>query len=224
MGLSHLFLATYLLSILLQAYLQKIHDHVKVGMLMVDINRTLDDVVDAHLGQIDRIYRTGNLCPFRRKVLSKMVHGEPVSIYILGGSVTFGAELPNRMQQRWSTSFENILNNGWYSSKISVANLGVGACNVDVWITRVREFSSADLVIVDLSVNDQGFVLTELPVYYKTLIQLLDELPNHPAIFFTQAFRTAKYDQRDVEAHCPDKVRNAYSSWAFVVSSLRQLF
>ena len=58
-------------------------------------------------------------------------------------------------RERWSTRFTDILSSGWYDGKIVVRNMGVGACNIDVWIDRVHEFKNADMVIVDLSVNDQ---------------------------------------------------------------------
>lgn len=133
-----------------------------------------------------------------------MAKAQPIKILIVGGSVTYGADLPNRMQQRWSTYFTQIFNSGWYSGHFDIVNIGVGACNVDVWIDRVNEMANADLVIVDLSVNDQGFELQALPHLYHTFIQLIDNLPNHPALLFHQAFRTANRDTREL-GHCPAK-------------------
>lgn len=69
---------------------------------------------------------------------------------------------------------------------------------------KVPEVKNADLVIVDLSVNDQGFPLQSLPYLYETFIQLIDKQDNHPAIMFNYAFRTAKYDKKDIGYHCAD--------------------
>jgi hypothetical protein len=183
---------------------QHLHGHARIEDLFSRINRPLDDIVDAKLEDLKRVYHTGNLCPFRRNVFHKLAHGQNVKIQILGGSVTVGADLKNPKVQRWSNQFENIMNGGWYNNTLSVINNGKSACNVDSWIYFVGEFNHADLVIVDLSVNDQGFPLQALPQYYRSLIQLLDELPNHPAIMFTYAFRTARYDKKDIHGHCPN--------------------
>ena len=56
--------------------------------------------------------------------------------------------------------------------EIEIVNIGVGACNVDVWIERVNEMRDADLVIVDLTVNDQGFDLQVLPHKIFYLIRI----------------------------------------------------
>lgn len=167
------------------------------------INQTLDSIVDATLDHMNEVYHAGNLCPFKHKVASKLHRGESLVIQLLGGSVTYGADLRDRMKERWSYSFTEIMNSGWYKgNKIEVYNEALAACNVDVWINMVSKFKRADLVIVDLSVNDQGFDLQSLPMLYHSLIQQLDNLPNHPAIMFHYAFRAAK-DMKDINGHCP---------------------
>ena len=180
------------------------HMNAHVGKLVAAINTSIDAVVDAKLHDLSKVYHSGNICPFKRKVSSKMMKSEKVKILIVGGSVTYGADLRNRMQERWSTYFTELMNSGWYGGQIEVVNIGVGACNIDVWIDRVHMMKDADLVIVDLSVNDQGFDLQALPHLYRTFIQLIDALPNHPALLFHQAFRTGQRDPREF-GHCPDK-------------------
>lgn len=179
------------------------HQHVNLTQLISRINVKLDEVVDADLDKIAKVYHQGNLCPFKRKVMTKIQNNEPISVMILGGSVTVGADLRNPGQQRWSTHFNDIMNAGWYTAHIDVNNQGKPACNVNIWVDMVSIFKNADVVIVDLSVNDQGFDLQELPAYYTSLVQLLDDLPNHPALLFHQAFRSGQKDRGEVEAHCP---------------------
>lgn len=137
--------------------------------------------------------------------MSKLAAGQKLKILIVGGSVTYGADLADRMGQRWSNYFSKLLNSGWYSGGLDIVNIGVGACNVDVWMYKVNQMSDADLVIVDLTVNDQGFDLQALPHLYRTFIQLIDDQPNHPALLFHQAFRTAKRDFGDIKVHCPEE-------------------
>ncbi|KAJ1434318.1 hypothetical protein B484DRAFT_291843 [Ochromonadaceae sp. CCMP2298] len=181
-----------------------LREEVDMTLFMERVNATLDPVVDASLTDMAHVYRPGNLCPFQRKVASKMIKGETINVFIVGGSVTWGADLRDRLGERWSNSFTQILNSGWYKGKFEVNNIGVPACNIDVWIDKVSDMKEADLVIVDLSVNDQGFDLQALPHLYSTFIQLIDALPNHPALLFHQAFRTGKNDKREWASHCPN--------------------
>jgi hypothetical protein len=145
-----------------------------------------------------------------------MLKGETVKVVIIGGSVTYGADLPNRMEQRWSNYFNDIMNSGWYSGKFDVDNKGAGACNVDVWMYKLDLIKDADLVIVDLSVNDQGFELQALPHLYRSLVQLMDSMPNHPAIMFQQAFRTGNRDRHELDVHCPDPTQQGTCCNGFV--------
>jgi hypothetical protein len=179
------------------------HPHIHLGKLAAAINNTIDPIVDASLHDLLRVYHPGNPCPFKRKVMTKLGNGEKIKVLIVGGSVTYGAELPDRLNQRWSHYFTELLQSGWYAGGVDVVNIGVGACNVDVWMYKVNQMTDADIVIVDLTVNDQGFDLQALPHLYRTFIQLIDELPNHPALLFHQAFRTAKHDFGDITKHCP---------------------
>ena len=182
------------------------HPHVHLGKLATALNATIDPVIDASMNDLFRVYHGGNICPFKRKITPKLALGEKIKILIVGGSVTYGAELPDRIKQRWSRYFTDLVaGTGWYKGEIEIVNIGVGACNVDVWIERVNEMRDADLVIVDLTVNDQGFDLQVLPHIYRTFIQLIDNLPNHPALLFHQAFRTAKKDASDIQQHCPNE-------------------
>lgn len=181
----------------------KVMSHVNMTKLYEAINVPIDSVVDASMESLISVFQPGNLCPFRRNILSKMERNEPINIHILGGSVTVGADLRDPRNQRWSKSFEDTMNSGWYSNRINVHNQAIAACNVNIWVNMVSKFKDADMVIVDLSVNDQGFELQALPHYYTTLIQQLDNLPNHPALLFMQAFRSAQKDPNEVQKHCP---------------------
>jgi len=50
------------------------------------------------MSELFRVYHTGNACPFKRSVLSKIAKSETVEIIIVGGSVTYGADLRDRMK------------------------------------------------------------------------------------------------------------------------------
>ncbi len=180
-----------------------VHSYAHLGQFITKINVTLDEVVDANLEQMSHVTHVGNLCPFKRAVIDKMLKNQKIKIMVVGGSVTYGSDLRDRMKQRWTTPFNDIMNSGWYPGGFDIVNMGTPACNVDTWIYRVREFSTADFIIIDLSVNDQGFDLQALPHLYHTFIQLLDDLPNHPAMMVHQAFRSGMRDPREIQGHCP---------------------
>ena len=168
------------------------------------INSSIDEIIDvSNFKSFARVYKSGNLCPFKRKITSKLHKNETLRIQILGGSATFGSELNDSEHERWSFHFNNYMNSGWYEGDIIVDNLALPSCGIDSWIHKVNIFKEADLVIVDVSVNDQFLQLQSLQIYYKSLIQSLDELVKHPAIMFVQTFRTAKYDKKDLIKHCP---------------------
>lgn len=176
---------------------------VNLAHLLTALNTTIDPIVDFPIEKILKVFHHGNLCPFRRAIMSKVQNRQDIRIMILGGSVTNGADLRDPKGQRWSTPFTSYMTSGWYSGKFEVINKAISACNVDSWINMVSAFKPADLIIIDTTVNDQGFDLQSLPLYYATLIQLLDDLPNHPALLFHQAFRSAQKRTEEVKGHCP---------------------
>lgn len=176
-----------------------------IDRLLRAINRTVDIIVDKSVDDLARVYHSGNLCPFHRKVLSKLAHNKPINIEILGGSVTWGSQLTDPIKDRWSHKFEQIMNSGWYGGKISVINRGIPAFNIDSWIQKTDLFKSADLVIVDSTVNDQVFDPQILPGYYETFIELMNALPNRPALLFHQAFRAAGSMLNDTRRHCTEQ-------------------
>jgi hypothetical protein len=182
--------------------------HVDMNRLHAELNNMIPGsaAVNFNLSAMHGVFKGGNICPFQRKLISKMQKGQRLVIEVLGGSATFGADLKKKEEERWTTRFQTVMNSGWYNGTggIAVVNRAIPACNVDAWIYQTSRFKDADMVIVDLSINDQGFDLPVLTLYYQTLVQLLDELPNHPAILFVQGFRTSLQSKKEVDSVCPD--------------------
>jgi hypothetical protein len=46
----------------------------------------------------------------------------------------YGADLKDRLGQRWSNSFTEILNSGWYKGTFEVSNIGVGGMYVCMYV------------------------------------------------------------------------------------------
>ena len=121
--------------------------------------------------------------------------------------MTAGNDLADKVNQRWSARLSEYLSaNGWYDGpEINVTNVAVGACDVTCWYPRVATtLDRADVVILDLSVNDSVFNdIGVLPKLYTGLIELLYALPKRPALLFVTAFRTSNRDPADMHKHCP---------------------
>jgi hypothetical protein len=87
----------FILHILIQnSFQQRNSHHIHVGKFLDSIDVEIDKIVDVSLLQLLNAYHNGNYCPFKKKVVSKMVEGEDIIIDVIGGSVTWGAELQNR--------------------------------------------------------------------------------------------------------------------------------
>ena len=115
-------------------------------------------------------------------VLAKARRGEPVTVGVLGGSITQGASATaeenrygNRMAKWWRDTFPK--------AQIEFVNAGIGATGSDIGAHRVREHLLAkhpDFVVVEYAVNDSN-----TPVAAETLEGVLRQIlnaPNHPAV------------------------------------------
>lgn len=157
-------------------------------------------------------YQTGNLCPFERKVVRKLLINSTVEIVVVGGSNTAGHDLEDSVNERWSTVFTNFINDA-IDASFNVDNIAVAAYDTNMWITSLHEkpFHTADLIILDLSINDQTVHdLSHLPSVYKNFIEELNKLPNHPAILSLQTFRTSNTSTDDINKHCPNPKHYGY--------------
>eukprot|EP01035_Chromulina_nebulosa_P020759 gene20759-26917_t len=177
-----------------------------------EINKpTGDPYIDADWQTLENVLHNGNICPFHRKILPKIVRHENIRIVIVGGSMTYGVNVHRRDTNKWSTVFSNMMNSGWYSGTFEVFNIAIPATSIDVWIDKIRMTEiaettvgeGADLIIVDEQVNDQVFKLEALPALYHAFIKVLDGLPSRPAVMFTQTFITLGNDFNEISRKCP---------------------
>ena len=177
-----------------------------------EINKpTGDPYIDADWNTLEKVLHNGNICPFHRKILPKIVRYENIRIVIVGGSMTCGVNIPKKDTNKWSTVFYYMMNSGWYSGTFEVFNIAIPATSVEVWIDKIRMTEiagttvgeAADLIIVDEQVNDQVFKLEALPALYHAFIKVLDGLPSRPAVLFTQTFITLGNAFNEISRKCP---------------------
>ena len=122
-------------------------------------NRKLNDKMLASLTdeQLDRcIVKRGNPARLQR-VIHKARAGEPVTLGLIGGSITHGSGASNRLR----TSYAAHLGNWWKlqfpDSTLTVLNAGIGATGSHYGLHRAgRDLLpyKPDLVIVEFCVND----------------------------------------------------------------------
>ncbi|OFY56120.1 MAG: hypothetical protein A2Y87_06165 [Bacteroidetes bacterium RBG_13_46_8] len=90
--------------------------------------------------------------------MAKARRGEPVTIGVIGGSITAGS-LASTEDKCWA----NIVTNWWRtkfpSSAVSLINAGIGATGSDIGTFRIQKDiiqKDPDFVIVEFAVNDSG--------------------------------------------------------------------
>ncbi len=121
-------------------------------------------------------------------VLRKAQNGEPVTVGMIGGSITQGSAKP--------TGYANLFKAWWESefpsSKLTFINAGIGATGSMIGVHRVENdllYESPDLVIIDFSVNDTNNDLAKET--YESLVRKILKQENSPAVilmfFFNQS-------------------------------------
>ncbi len=138
-------------------------------------------------------------------VFQKAHEGKPVTVGVLGGSITQGAcaskeefRYGNRMAQWWRETFPK--------SAITFVNAGIGATGSDIGAHRVKEHllsKKPDFVVVEYSVNDPND-----PKSAETLEGVLRQIlkqKNHPAVallfMMDQAGHNAQEVHQPIGAH-----------------------
>jgi lysophospholipase L1-like esterase len=124
---------------------------------------------------------TGDLSRVRQ-VLERARRGEPVTVAVIGGSITAGAKASrpelrygNRVADWWRTAFPQ--------AKVTFVNAGIGATGSNFGALRARRgllSHNPDFVVVEYGVNDgntQAFAET-----LEGLVRQILKQPNRPAV------------------------------------------
>ncbi|NPV48275.1 MAG: SGNH/GDSL hydrolase family protein [Armatimonadetes bacterium] len=124
-----------------------------------------------------------------QRVLAKGRRGEPVTIGVIGGSITQGASASSpentygsRIAQWWRRMFPN--------SEVTFVNAGIGATGSNYGALRAQRdllSKSPDLVVVEYAVNDPN--TEQAAETYEGLLRQILKQPQQPAIvlIFTMA-------------------------------------
>ncbi|HTL52076.1 MAG TPA: CIA30 family protein, partial [Planctomycetota bacterium] len=133
---------------------------------------------------------TGDL----RNTVAKMVAQQPVTIIVMGASITWGLKLqPNQQTNRWSSQLETLLRNHYGYSNINIINTAVGGHNS--WEGAISlgydvySHGNIDLVIVgDYYYNDYDDAIGQggPPEVADNFGRVFDLLLSHG--FYSKAF------------------------------------
>ena len=162
--------------------------------------------VDFDRHTMKSVYHPADLCRLQSQTL---IEGAAFKVVIIGGSVPFGSEVEK--VERYSDVMQSWLNNA--SIAVDIQNIARGGCSSQCWLNRIDptatpELWNANMILVDLSVNDQSASPAEIQSEHFRLIRLLRSLPQQPEIAFIEELRVAKDVKADMEAHCTENDRN----------------
>ncbi|MGE4490548.1 MAG: SGNH/GDSL hydrolase family protein [Kiritimatiellales bacterium] len=127
-------------------------------------------------GNEDRLYN------FFEKVRS----GEPVTLGVIGGSITQGARA-STMNQRYANRIAAWLSEKFPSSNVKLINAGIGGTGSNYGCLRVKDDLlkyNPDLVVIEFSVNDAALQDLSMPTYEGVVRQVL-ETPAAVLLLFT---------------------------------------
>ena len=138
-------------------------------------------------GQCERaILEMGDLARLQR-VLAKAKRGEPVTVGIIGGSVTQGAGASSAMTRGYAALFANWWKLTFPKSKLTYVNAAIGGTGSLFGTHRIERDllgSQPELVIVEFSINDDD--TEQLGQMYEGVMRQILRKPWQPAaISFT---------------------------------------
>lgn len=157
--------------------------------------------VDLSAGLTDAMYERGLLSEGDitrlAAAMKKAEKGEPVTVGVIGGSITQGTAASNSALCYASLFFQ------WWQEKfpdcqINTVNAGIGGTNSYLGVNRVDDqllSADPDVVIVEFSVNDTDKVMNKYS--YDSLVQKILSYKTNPAVmllFTTQEDGTSLQD------------------------------
>lgn len=148
-------------------------------------------------------------CAWIHKMIIPVKEKRNVNVLVIGGSMTFGSELAAQ-QHPWPYHLEKIFGD----DKFKVVNLAIPGAGVEYFVENnnwIPENKDANLIIIDLCVNDQSFDTNngedfeQLVSLYSHLIEKIYRTFDVPAILGVLSFRTANNNAYDKNLHCANE-------------------
>lgn len=115
-------------------------------------------------------------------VFAKAKRGEPVTVAVIGGSITAGAKA-SKTQYRYGDLVADWWRNTFPQTKITSVNAGIGATGSNYGALRAKRdllSRNPDCVVVEFAVNDSNNQRAAESL--EGLVRQILNQPNHPAV------------------------------------------
>ena len=119
-----------------------------------------------------------------QQVMAKARRGEPVTIAVMGGSITQGG-CASAPEKRWANLVAAWWQNSFPGSKINFINAAIGATGSDIGAHRARRdllCHQPDFVVVEFGVNDSGHEM--IVENMEGLSRQILKQSNQPAVMY----------------------------------------
>jgi lysophospholipase L1-like esterase len=148
-------------------------------------------IIDYGTGFVQPDYNVNTNFNRLQKLKAKVASGKNITIGVIGGSITAGANAEPMISNSYSGRIKNYFETK-YGIAVNLVNAGIGSTNSYFGAIRAEEHvlkNNPDLVIVDYCVNDGYEQLYQQT--YEGLLRKILKSPQHPALvtamFCTQA-------------------------------------
>ena len=140
------------------------------------------------------------------KVIRKAQQGKPVTIGVIGGSITQGTGASLR-SRRYASILEAYWRYHFADSSLNFINLGIGATDSYLGLHRISPLLDAapDLVIIEFCVNDEGNELYQN--YFENLVHRILSASSDPAVLLVMMTQQSGEDASQFEALVGRKYR-----------------
>ena len=144
-------------------------------------------------GDISRAIKWNEKEPACRaqNLVSKVLKGQPVKMIVIGGSNSAGGGVTNHRQL-----FHQLFSQWWNQiifpntrSKLTVENLSLGGTGSDFFTFCLQNIlprdGQPDIVLIELSVNDYGYLHGKTAIPMELLTRRVLSLPSFPLVLYT---------------------------------------
>ena len=164
------------------------------------------------------------------KKLKKLENeGDDLIVVAIGGSVTTGMVDADRhkgstFNLAFPRKLEQYMQYQWPNSSLKVINISQGGGNEDTWLGRLGHVMklNPDVILVESAVNNQCDYHKqderEAFVHQKSfsLLNLLMNFPQNPAVISVELFRVAYQGRNDAAKHCRGHIQVTSDSSCFI--------
>jgi hypothetical protein len=153
------------------------------------------------------------------KLIKLEQHSHNLTVVVMGGSMTTGFVDGSRTGTRdlaFPRKLEQFMRHQWPASSLKVINIAQGGADENFWLGKLDHVMELDpdVILVESAVNDQcAYDKQDEKAEFVnstsfSLLSLLINLPQQPAVISVELFRTAFGNANDANRHCRGQVQN----------------